>query len=533
MHTTRRASAAAALKAGQIGSRWPHKHAQHIAYAAVDESKQDVDEVQAETKARVGWDPAGILPPLEAVGTTDHFARRARQRRQQQQQQSPDAAAPADASSNEQHPAAAAYSQAVRTQEEQQAQQLQQQQQQTQQPQQQQAQQQSTPAAAAVASVPAAAGTAQPAAEPEQAAAAATSTPPAAAAAAPAAPAVFVPKDPYERIQAKWLAQGGIPAADTSAYDRPAFLAKLAEKFIPIDLDFPGLRIVNFDPAVFTVEGFMTPEECASWQQHAVESGCLQQSKIGGGNAAAAAGGGVNAYGSRRTSSSLLMDPPTQAKSAGLTALMQLMQARGHKLLAHLDSARSWGPPGKLPAGGQYCYESPQVARYLPGQHFLSHEDAFPALLATANGFQRHATLLLYLNDVQQGGATHFDHLGISVQPRQGMALLFFPSYANGTADPRSLHTAQDAVDEKWVMQQWVARGYPVPKAVLKAVKVAALAGPEVEAAASAADGAAEPVREVFRVPVSSISSSSGGAGGGAAKKARKKSGSKKGFSRR
>jgi hypothetical protein len=81
-------------------------------------------------------------------------------------------------------------------------------------------------------------------------------------------------------------------------------------------------------------------------------------------------------------------------------------------------------------------------------------------------------------------------------------------------------------------MQQWIARGYPVPKAVLKAVKVAALAGPEVEAAASTADGAAEPVREVFRVPVSSISSS-GSSGGGAAKKSRKKSGSKKGFSRR
>jgi hypothetical protein len=44
-----------------------------------------------------------------------------------------------------------------------------------------------------------------------------------------------------------------------------------------------------------------------------------------------------------------------------------------------------------------YC-----CCRYLPGQHFLAHEDAFPALLATANGFQRHATLLLYLNDVQQ-----------------------------------------------------------------------------------------------------------------------------------
>lgn len=40
--------------------------------------------------------------------------------------------------------------------------------------------------------------------------------------------------------------------------------------------------------------------------------------------------------------------------------------------------------------------------RYTTGQHFLAHEDGFPPLLATANGFQRHATLLLYLNDVQQ-----------------------------------------------------------------------------------------------------------------------------------
>jgi len=31
--------------------------------------------------------------------------------------------------------------------------------------------------------------------------------------------------------------------------------------------------------------------------------------------------------------------------------------------------------------------------------------DAFPALLAATNGFQRHATLLLYLNDVSQVGA--------------------------------------------------------------------------------------------------------------------------------
>lgn len=89
----------------------------------------------------------------------------------------------------------------------------------------------------------------------------------------------------------------------------------------------------------------------------------------------------------------------------------------------------------------------------------------------------------------------------------------------------RSLHTAQDAVDTKWVMQQWIARGYPVPKAVLKAVKVAALAGPEVAAASE------EPVREVFRVPVTSSSNSGTNASN---KKSKKKSGgNKKGFSRR
>lgn len=96
------------------------------------------------------------------------------------------------------------------------------------------------------------------------------------------------------------------------------------------------------------------------------------------------------------------------------------------------------------------------------------------------------------------------------------------------------MHTAQDAQDTKWVMQQWVARGYPVPKAVLKAVKVAALAGPE--AAPVLANG--EPVvREVFRVMASSgqvgINASSNN--GGDSRKTRKKQtkkASKKGFSR-
>jgi hypothetical protein len=85
--------------------------------------------------------------------------------------------------------------------------------------------------------------------------------------------AAFAPSDPVHRIPALWLKQGGIPASDAAAYDRPAFLERLATKFIPIDLDFPGVRIVNFDPAILTIEGFMTPEECEQWQQAALDSG--------------------------------------------------------------------------------------------------------------------------------------------------------------------------------------------------------------------------------------------------------------------
>ena len=93
-------------------------------------------------------------------------------------------------------------------------------------------------------------------------------------------------------------------------------------------------------------------------------------------------------------------------------------------------------------------------------QHFLEHEDAFPAALADENRFQRHATVLLYLNTVESGGETTFSHLDVSVKPQAGSILVFFPAFANGEADHRTLHIAREAVDEKWVVQQWVARGY-------------------------------------------------------------------------
>ncbi len=91
-------------------------------------------------------------------------------------------------------------------------------------------------------------------------------------------------------------------------------------------------------------------------------------------------------------------------------------------------------------------------------QHFddfnLDEEDGRRFAL---NGGQRTVTVLVYLNDVPQGGATVFPALNVRVQPRQGMALVFFPATVNGTLDKLALHAALPALDTiKYISQIWI-----------------------------------------------------------------------------
>lgn len=116
----------------------------------------------------------------------------------------------------------------------------------------------------------------------------------------------------------------------------------------------------------------------------------------------------------------------------------------------------------KDPAKQAIYFEAPTVIRYEAGQALAPHFDANRAAeTEDANrGGQTLATLLLYLNDVREGGKTRFglipaieasiDETKLTVEPKAGDALLFFPADKDGSYDDRMEHEGCAAVDEKW-----------------------------------------------------------------------------------
>ncbi|WFL77467.1 2OG-Fe(II) oxygenase [Altererythrobacter arenosus] len=109
------------------------------------------------------------------------------------------------------------------------------------------------------------------------------------------------------------------------------------------------------------------------------------------------------------------------------------------------------------PAHGEPC----QGQRYAPGQEFKPHTDYFApdgadyAKFCSVAG-QRTWTFMIYLNEVEAGGATRFKVVGKTFQPETGKLLCWNNRRPDGSVNPNTLHHGMKVRSGvKYVITKW------------------------------------------------------------------------------
>jgi len=113
------------------------------------------------------------------------------------------------------------------------------------------------------------------------------------------------------------------------------------------------------------------------------------------------------------------------------------------------------------PANG----ETMQGQRYQPGQQFRAHHDWFHEgesywARMKAQGGQRTWTAMIYLNDVEEGGATWFPQAGIKVAPAKGLLLAWNNMLPDGSPNLATLHEGMPVIEgTKYIVTKWFREG--------------------------------------------------------------------------
>jgi hypothetical protein len=277
--------------------------------------------------------------------------------------------------------------------------------------------------------------------------------------------------EPY-RIADRELAAGIFPPPERRDAVRPhkkhmpggAPVGKAPEgwatRWLPgLDTQRKGMRLLHLDPPVLVVDDFLSAAECDA------------------------------------LISLTETDEAFEVQSATFSALTASARTSTTWYTKHTAVPTLVGRAAELTGADPNSFEEPQVVRYTVGQRFSWHYDEVPAV-HLANGGQRVATLLVYLTDVEAGGGTAFRDLGVTVSPRKGRALLFFPAERDGTPDDRTLHAGEAPLQgRKYIAQLWVhERSYTpgvVPGAQVGAAAEAYAAYRAAARAAAPAAGAA------------------------------------------
>ena len=212
-----------------------------------------------------------------------------------------------------------------------------------------------------------------------------------------------------------------------------------------INLSFPGLEVLNQDPPVYQIEDLLSREECEWLMTRSLP--LLERAPVV--KLADTAGAGASNAADPTAGQARESSGAVESRTSSTCFLSRESCA---ELLTRVCDLTNKTPD---------CCELVQVGQYLPGQFYRSHYDSVDPHTPLGkefitNGGQRIITVLMYLNDVGEGGGTFFDKLGLRVRPKQGRAIVFFPSFLDGELDTDALHCAEDALDEKWVSQVWI-----------------------------------------------------------------------------
>jgi prolyl 4-hydroxylase len=109
--------------------------------------------------------------------------------------------------------------------------------------------------------------------------------------------------------------------------------------------------------------------------------------------------------------------------------------------------------------------EGLQILNYKMGGEYKPHFDYFPVAdpgsqVHLKNGGQRVSTMVIYLNDVDEGGETIFPELGMAISPKKGAAVYFEYCNSHSQTDPLTLHGGNPVIKgEKWIATKWMRQG--------------------------------------------------------------------------
>jgi prolyl 4-hydroxylase len=106
--------------------------------------------------------------------------------------------------------------------------------------------------------------------------------------------------------------------------------------------------------------------------------------------------------------------------------------------------------------------EGLQVLHYGVGGEYKPHFDYFPpedpgSQVQMTIGGQRVSTMVMYLNEVEEGGTTVFPEIGLEVVPKKGSAVYFEYTNSQNQLDKLTLHAGAPVTrGEKWIVTKWM-----------------------------------------------------------------------------